>query len=119
MFFIVDNSAGTAVNTHQPLDTLSEGQVAAITLGLENDWLIDRIVNSAGELSLMLTPPTSRNLDVVLHIDRDEQGLNLSLMQGDELHARGSYEDVAALLSAVRFTQNRNTTVEFAHRRSV
>ena len=119
MFLIVDNPTGTAVHTPPPLDTLTDGQVAAITLGLENDWSIDRIVNSAGQLSLMLTPPTSRNLDVVFHIDRDEHGLNLSLMQGDELQARGSYEDVDTLLSAVRFIQRRDIGEQFALRRSV
>jgi len=115
MFLVVDNSAGTVVRAHQALGTLAEAHVTAITLGLNSDWSIDQIVNCDEQLFLMLTPPTSPDLDVVFHIDRDERGLNLSLMQDDELHVRGSYEDVATLLSAVRFIQNRN----IALRRSV
>lgn len=111
MFLVVDNSAGAAVRAHQALNTLTEAHVTVITLELENDWSIDRIVNCDEQLSLMLTPPTSPDLDVVFHIDRDKHGLNLSLMQDDELHPRGSYEDVATLLSAVRFIQNRNAAL--------
>ena len=119
MFSVVDNSVGAAGHISKPLGTLTEAHITAITLGLESNWSIDQIVDCNEQLSLMLTPPTSRNLDVVFHIDRDEHGLNLSLMQGDELHDRGSYEDVTALLSSVCFTQNRNTPAEFALRRPV
>ena len=108
MFLVIDNTSGADVGVHQPLDTLTEAHITAITLGLEPGWSVDRIVNCTEQLSVMLTPSTSPNLDMVFHIDRDEHGLNLSVMQGDELHARGSYEDVATLLSAVRFIQNRN-----------
>ena len=108
MFLVVDNTSGADLGVHQPRDTLTEAHVAAITPGLEPDWSIDRIVSCTGQLSLMLTPPTSPNLEVVFHVDRDERGLNLSVMQDDVLHARGSYDDVASLMSAVRFIQQRN-----------
>jgi hypothetical protein len=111
MFLVVDNSAGAAVRAYHGLDTLTEAHVTAITLGLVGDWSIDRIVNCDEQLSLMLTPPTSPDLDVVFHIDRDKHGLNLSLMQDDQLHARGSYDDAATLMSAVRFIQNRNVAL--------
>ncbi|MGI4796835.1 MAG: hypothetical protein ACRYG8_22845 [Janthinobacterium lividum] len=111
MFLVVDNSAGATVRAHQALDTLTEAHVTAITLGLESNWSIDQIVNCDEQLSLMLTPPTSPDLDVVFHIDMDKRGLNLSLIQDDELHDRGSYQDAATLMSAVRFIQNRNVAL--------
>ena len=108
MFLVVDNTSGADLGVHQTRNTLAEAHVTAITLGLEPDWAIDRIVNCSEQLSLLLTPPTSPNLEVVFYIDRDERGLNLSIMQDDVLHARGSYGDVATLMSAVRFIQLRN-----------
>ena len=108
MFLVVDNSSGADVRMQQPLDSLTDAHVTAITFGLERDWSIDRIVNCSEQLSLMLTPPTSPNLEVVFYIDRDERGLNLSIMQDDVLHARGSYGDVATLMSAVSFLQQRH-----------
>ena len=119
MFLVVDNSAGAAVRAHQTLGTLTEAHVTAITLGLESDWSIDRIVNYAEQLSLMLTPPSNLDLDIVFYIDMDERGLNLSVMQDDELHICGSFRKIASLMAVVRFIQRRDVAAQAAlHRRN-
>ena len=119
MFLIVDNTSGADVRVQQSLDSLTDAHVTAITLGLERDWSIDRIVSCSEHLSLMLTPPTNPGLDVVFYIDMDEHGLNLSLMQDDALHACGSYRKVATLISVVRFIQLRNAAGQAPFRRLV
>ncbi|MGI4797748.1 MAG: hypothetical protein ACRYG8_27615 [Janthinobacterium lividum] len=119
MFLGTDKSANATVHAYPVLDTLTEAHVTAITFGLESDWSIDRIVNCSEQLCLMLTPPTSPGLDVVFYIDMDERGLNLSLMQDDEIHACGSFRSVTTLMAVVRFIQVRNAAGEAPCRRSV
>lgn len=83
------------------LRSVTEAEVAAVSAALDDRWSIDCHEDVDGNVALLLTPSDTRNSDMVFYIDGIGESLNLSLMQSDELHYRGCYDNVDALVAAM------------------
>ena len=81
---------------------LSEAQVAVLEHALKDDWSIDRHVTYEENLALLVSSLNPDTEGRSFYIDAGDTGLNLSIMQDDDLRLHGCYEDVEALLMAIR-----------------
>lgn len=84
-------------------DSMTKAQAASISASLGETWSIDWIVSCDRSLALLLTPPDGIDTDMAFHVALHDGGLDLSIMQGDDLRLHGCYgASVGALLAAVR-----------------
>lgn len=102
MFLVTDTSKGLDINLDLPRHSLTEAQAAAIEHDLHDGWSVDRHVSCDESLALLVSPLDQATAEMVLYVEAERIGLNLSIMRGDDLRFQGCYGSIEALVSAIR-----------------
>ena len=102
MFLVNDKSNGLDISLDLPRHSLTEAQAATIEQALQDGWSVDRHVTCDESLALLVSPLDPAAAETVFYVEAESVGLNLSVMQDDDLRFQGCYGSVETLLSAVR-----------------
>ncbi len=102
MFLNSSTTQGANVVPFLSAPSLTEVQITAIERALDTGWSVDRHESFDKNLTLLVSPPSSLDQDAAFYVEADNVGFILSVIQNDELEARGSFGSIEALVMAMK-----------------